>query len=161
MRASGSLAASLLAGLTLASGGVVPPDVFPLHATPGHEPASGSVRLTQPWSPFGISVTEDGIPRYRLSIETSDLPPVGSGEEYVVWLAAPDLTWIRRVGPLDDHGRTGGSIDGVRFLAVVSREERKTEESGRWSGPIVLRGSSPGSRVAPLWGHSIFQQSPM
>ncbi len=155
------VAGLLAATFAIAVGGAVPPDEFPLHATPGHEPASGQVRMVQPWSPFGISVTADGTVRYGLSVETADLPPIGPGEEYVVWLASPDLGWIRRMGALDAGGRARGSIDGARFLAIVSRETRGAPGAGRWEGPIVLRGSSPGSRVAPLWGHSFFQQSPM
>ena len=66
------------------------PDQFPLFPTMGSEGASGMVYLKQPWSPFGVSVDEDGRVRYDLRIVVSGLPET-AGEVYRVWLTTPDL----------------------------------------------------------------------
>lgn len=161
-----------------ASDAPVPPDEFPLHATPGHAPASGLVRLRQAWSPFGVSVTEDGTLTYEVEIATRGLPAAPAGQTYVAWITSPDLQRVERLGPLAADGTIRGSHAGAAFLVVVSREQVGTPcipstapgaaggdtaggQAARWTGPVVLRGSSPGSRVAPLFGHSIFQRSPM
>lgn len=180
-RVTGIAAAALLAlGAAPAAGAPpggrrpVPPDEFPLFATPGHAPASGTVRLRQTWSPFGVSVAPDGTVTYEVTIETRDLPAAAPGEAYVAWITSPDLARIRRVGTLGPDGSLRDAQAGAAFLVIISREPMGApcvpgtagDASGgtaaaRWRGPIVLRGSSPGSRIGPLFGHSIFQPSPM
>ena len=138
------------------------PDQFPLFPTMGNEGASGMAYLKQPWSPYGVSVDEDGRVQYDLTVEVAGLPEV-EGEAYRVWITTPDLDPIAHLGTLGAAGSVKGATDWHQLMVVVSREpaDRVVSEGDRWSGPIVLRGFSAGARVTPLAQHSLFQQSPM
>lgn len=138
------------------------PDQFPLFPTMGNEGASGMAYLKQPWSPFGVSVDEDGQVQYDLTIEVAGLPQV-QGESYQVWLTTPDLDPIAHLGAIDAEGSATGATDWHQLMVVISREDadRAVTDGDRWSGPIVLRGFSAGARVTPMAQHSLFQQSPM
>jgi len=137
------------------------PDQFPLFPTMGSEGASGMVYLKQPWSPFGVSVVEDGRVRHDFRIEVSGLPEF-AGEVYRVWLTTPDLDPIADLGSIPPDGQVTGTTVCDQLMVVVSREPADFESGGeRWTGPIVLRGFSAGARVTPLAQHSLFQQSPM
>ena len=138
------------------------PDEFPLFPTMGNEGASGMAYLKQPWSPYGVSVDEDGQVQYDLTIEVAGLPPI-EGESYHVWVTTPTLDRIVGVGSIDSSGELKASTDWHQLLVVVSREPagRVVSDGDRWSGPIVLRGFSAGARVTPLAQHSLFQQTPM
>ena len=138
------------------------PDQFPLFPTMGNEGASGMAYLKQPWSPYGVSVDEDGRVQYDLTVEVAGLPEV-EGESYRVWLTTPTLDRIVSIGTVDPTGTLTSSTDWHQLMVVVSREpaDRVVAEGERWSGPIVLRGFSAGARVTPLAQHSLFQQTPM
>jgi hypothetical protein len=138
------------------------PDQFPLFPTMGNEGASGMAYLKQPWSPFGVSVDEDGRVQYDLRIEVAGLPAV-EGESYHVWITAPSLDPIAHLGAIDAEGSAAGATDWHQLMVVISREDagRTVANGERWSGPIVLRGFSAGARVTPMAQHSLFQQSPM
>jgi hypothetical protein len=158
---------SLLLWLLFAGGNAVPatnvfPDQFPLFPTQGNEGGSGMAYLQQPWSPFGVSVDEDGYVQYELEVEMAGLPAV-EGEVYQVWITTPSLDPIEPVGSLAGDGSVQGATDWHQLMVVVSREpaDRVVAEGDRWSGPIVLRGFSAGARVTPMAQHSLFQQSPM
>jgi hypothetical protein len=118
--------------------------------------------LKQPWSPFGVSVDEEGYVQYDLEVELAGLPVV-DGEVYRVWITTPNLDPIEHLGTLGAGGSVTGATDWHQLMVVVSREpaDRVVSEGDRWSGPIVLRGFSAGARVTPLAQHSLFQQSPM
>ena len=73
------------------------PDQFPLFPTQGNADASGIAYLTQPWSPFGVSVDEDGYVQYDLTVEVEGVPAV-DGEVYRVWITTPDLDPIEHLG---------------------------------------------------------------
>ncbi|MBT8478521.1 MAG: hypothetical protein KJO06_06365 [Gemmatimonadetes bacterium] len=138
------------------------PDQFPLFPTMGNEGASGMAYLEQPWSPYGVSVDEEGRVQYDLTIEVAGLPEV-DGETYRVWITTPTLDPIVGVGSIDPVGKLTTPTDWHQLMVVVSREpeERVVSEGDRWGGPIVLRGFSAGARVTPMAQHSLFQQSPM
>jgi hypothetical protein len=138
------------------------PDQFPLFPTMGNEGASGMAYLEQPWSPYGVSVDEDGRVQYELTVEVAGLPEV-EGEAYRVWVTTPTLDPIVGIGAIDTDGQIAGSTDWHQLMVVVSREpaDRVVADGERWSGPIVLRGFSAGARVTPLAQHSLFQQTPM
>lgn len=135
------------------------PDEFPLHPTLGNEPASGLVKLRQPWSPYGISVTEDGDVRYEVTVEVHDLPE-SPGASYRVWLTTPSFDPIVELGAVDRSGVVSGETDGAQLVVVVSREE-DGYSGKRWKGPVVLRGFSAGARVQPLGTHSPFRRAPI
>jgi len=159
---------SLLLWFLLAGGptSVAPPaafpDQFPLFPTMGNEGASGMAYLKQPWSPYGVSVDEDGRVQYDLTVEVAGLPEV-EGESYHVWLTTPTLDRIASIGTVDATGTLTSTTDWHQLMVVVSREPagRVVADGDRWSGPIVLRGFSAGARVTPLAQHSLFQQTPM
>ena len=138
------------------------PDQFPLFPTHGNAGASGMAYLKQPWSPYGVSVDEDGQVQYDLTIEVAGLPMV-EGESYHVWLTTPDLDPIAHLGAIDAEGSATGATDWHQLMVVISREDagRVVTEGERWSGPVVLRGFSAGARVTPMAQHSLFQQTPM
>ena len=135
------------------------PDQFPLHPTLGNAPASGLVRLRQPWSPYGVSVSKDGRVRYEVTVEVRDLPE-SPGSSYRVWLTTPAFDPIVQIGSVAGSGRVRGEAEGAQLVVVVSREEDGCAGE-RWQGPVVLRGFSPGSRVQPMGTHSPFRPSPM
>ena len=138
------------------------PDEFPLFPTMGNEGASGMAYLKQPWSPYGVSVDEDGGVQYDLTIDVAGLPVV-EGESYHVWLTTPTLDRIVGLGAIDPEGELTSATDWHQLMVVVSREpaDRTVGEGERWTGLIVLRGFSAGARVTPLGSHSIFQPTPM
>ncbi len=144
------------------AGAPVFPDQFPLFPTMGNEGASGMAYLKQSWSPFGVSVDEDGRVQYDLEVEVAGLPEV-EGEVYRVWITTPRLDPIAHLGTIDRAGSLAGTTNWHQLMVVVSREpaDRVVAEGERWSGPIVLRGFSAGARVTPLAQHSLFQQTPM
>jgi len=152
---------------TPGAGGGVPgvaayPDQFPLFPTHGNAGASGMAYLKQPWSPYGVSVDEDGRVQYDLKVELVGLPSV-EGAVYRVWITTPNLDPIEFLGSLDAEGSVRGTTDWHQLMVVVSREPagREVADGDRWGGPIVLRGFSAGARVTPMAQHSLFQQSPM
>jgi hypothetical protein len=138
------------------------PDEFPLFPTLGSEGASGMVYLRQPWSPFGVSVDEEGRVEYELTVQVADLPATAD-ESYRVWLTTPTFESIMELGTIEPSGRLTGKTDWHQLMVVVSRESagRLVKDGERWDGPIVLRGHSAGARVMPLSGHSLFQRTPM
>ena len=137
------------------------PDRFPLFPTMGNDGASGMVYLTQPWSPFGVSVDRDGRVQYEVKVVISGLAE-SADAEYRVWLTTPELDRTTDLGPIKPGHEVVGTTVWNQLMVVVSREPADSESgSDRWSGPIVLRGFSAGARVTPLAQHSLFQQSPM
>ena len=143
----------------LGSGLFVHPDQFPLFPTMGNEGASGMVHLTQPWSPFGVSVDEDGHVVRDLRVEVEGLPTLNEGK-YMVWITTPALDPIVALGSLDRSGVVTGPTNWEQLMVIVSVEAADRETGARWSGPIVLRGFSAGARVTPLAQHSLFAPSP-
>lgn len=143
-------------------GALVFPDEFPLFPTMGNEGASGLALLKQPWSPFGVTVDEEGDVQYDLIVRVAGLPEV-EGESYRVWLTTPTLEEIVLLGVVPAAGELRGKTDFKQLMVVVSREDegREVADGERWRGPIVLRGFSAGARVTPLAQHSLFQQTPM
>jgi hypothetical protein len=149
-------------GTATPSVGVAFPDEFPLFPTFGNEGASGRALQKQVWSPYGVSVDEDGKVEYELTVTVAGLPEV-DGETYRVWLTTPTLEEIVDFGVVSAASEVQGSSDFRQLMVVVSREteDREVAPGERWEGPIVLRGFSAGARVTPLAQHSLFQPSPM
>ena len=137
-------------------------DEFPLFPTMGNEGASGMAYLKQPWSPYGVSVDENGRVQYDLTIYVKDLREV-EGEVYRVWVTTTTLERIVGLGAIDPTGEITSATDWQQLMVIVSREaaDRIVADGNRWNGPIVLRGFSGGARVTPLAQHSLFQQTPM
>lgn len=120
------------------------------------------VHVEQPWSPYGVSVNEEGRVQHDLTVEISGLPAV-EGKVYRVWATTPTLDEVVLLGSVEAGGTVAGANDWHQLMVVVSREasDRIVSDGDRWSGPIVLRGFSAGARVTPMAQHSLFQQTPM
>jgi len=133
---------------------------FGLLPATGLSPAiRGRVSLRQPWSPFGVSVSEAGEVLHELSIEIDSLPPAAPGERYVVWLATPSLDSVARLGPIEVGRPVTASSGLAQMLVVVTRESGAPSE--RWRGPIVLRGRSRSALIQSLLNHPIFRRAEM
>jgi hypothetical protein len=152
----------VLAGVPAVRPSAAFPDQFPLFPTMGNEEASGMAYLKQPWSPYGVSVDENGRVQYDLTVEVAGLPEV-EGKSYRVWLTTPSLDRIVSIGAVDPTGTLTSTTAWNQLMVVVSREPagRVVAAGERWSGPIVLRGFSAGARVTPMAQHSLFQKTPM
>lgn len=129
-----------------------------LHSTHRAPEARGTVELGRVHSPFGVAVTPDGRQRYRLTLRLEGLPdPAALGAvAYVAWLTTPLLDPVVRLGRVDNGEQEMGEAAFNRFLVLVSAEV-EPEASVR-SGPLVLRGGSPSTRMHP---EDLITQSPM
>jgi FtsP/CotA-like multicopper oxidase with cupredoxin domain len=117
---------------------------------PGVEGVSGRVELGHVPGPFTVAVTPGGLPRHRLILSVSGLPPadsLGRYRTYVAWAATPAMHPIVRLGEIA-NGRTSlGEVDLEKFVVLVTAEAgaRGSEPAGR----VVLRGQSPSTRLFP------------
>lgn len=116
--------------------------------------ARGTLLLAYAPSPYGLAVGRDGRPLYRVRVEASGLrtPP---GRTPVAWAATPDLRRVVRLGSLGPEGAISGRLHWQRFLVFVTAEAGGGGE--RWSGPVLLVGRSPSSRMHTMRGHGIFE----
>ncbi|MEO6528994.1 MAG: multicopper oxidase family protein [Gemmatimonadaceae bacterium] len=117
---------------------------------PGMERASGHVELGHAAGPFTVSVTTEGSMRYSPTITLTGLPApasLGRGVAYVVWAATPSMDQVRRIG-VANVGRTPlDVVDFDKFIVLVTAEESLDVREP--TGPIVLRGMSPSTRLQP------------
>lgn len=119
--------------------------------------ARGAVYLAPGRSPFGISVMPDGTAVYDLSIAVEGLPDPASVdvERYVVWAVAPPLSPVFRLGEIEIGNESValpiGTVALDKFLILVTAESARSADRSEqgWSGPIVLRGTSPSMRLQP------------
>lgn len=135
-----------------AARGAPSPDLycFPLRAAGRTAGARGVVELVPEPSPFGASVTVDGVHRHRFRVRTEGLPDpadLGDYEGYVAWLVAPDLTTTVRLGEVaSGEAELGPAALGTFLFLVTAEEDVDAEER---SGPSVLRGTSPSMVMRP------------
>jgi len=124
-------------------------------------PASlqGRVTMRQPWSPFGVSVSEQGELLHQLSIDAESLPPLTGDDRYVVWLATPTLDSVAALGTLVPGTPVRAMTGLAQMLVVVTRESGPP--GPRWRGPIVLRGRSRSALIQSLLTHPIFRRAEM
>ncbi len=139
----------LLAALSLQAPA---PDLYTVEliGTPELRRFGGVAELLPAESPFTVSVTPEGIHRYRVVVRVDSLPDprtLGSYSTYMVWAAPPTLAPMQRLGELP--GPAGavpvGEVALNRFLLFVTAEPhgRVTQPTG----PLVLRGLSPSMRL--------------
>jgi len=124
---------------------------------PEFRSASGTVELARPPSAFGVVVTRDGQQRVRLVVDLAGLPEpssIGPYTSYVLWAMPLTMHPMTNMGQVA-NGRTElGEIALNKFRILVTAEaDPEVEER---SGPIVMRGQSPSSRLEP---HDMFQVS--
>ena len=131
---------------------------IPLFATPKAPSATGSARLVDASSPFGVAVTADGRAKYDIQITAANLPgppSLGSYRAYVAWAATPDLaTWVR-LGTVHNGVSTVGHVDLNKFLLVITAEA-DSAPAGH-TGPTVLHGTSPSGWLQSFLNHPMFR----
>lgn len=123
-----------------------------LVAAPAMDPAvSGHVILDLAPGPFTLAVTRDGVIRYRPRVVLSGLPhprEVAPGATvYVAWATTPLFAEWVRLGPVTNGMTAVGEVAFDQFVIVISAEP----DAGvaERSGPLVLRGGSPSTRIQP------------
>ena len=121
------------------------------------ESARGAAVLSPARSPFGISVAADGTAVYAVSIEVEGLAPTPADSRYVAWAAPPSLAPVLRLGAVAQGAPLRTTVALDKFLIVVTREAGPAGdaappaggEGAGWSGPVLLRGTSPSMRLQP------------
>jgi len=123
---------------------------LPLLSTDLAPSASGTAVLLPVSSPFGLAVTPDGRPRYRVELTLSGLPEpasLGRYRSYLAWATTPELDPVIPLGRVSNGRNLLSEIALERFLIMVSAE--RSAWVSRRAGPLVLRGSSPSLLMAP------------
>jgi suppressor of ftsI len=116
--------------------------------TPDLDTATAALELAPAPSPFGVAVTVDGHPRYRLTTTIAGLPApstLGPYTVYVAWATSLTLDSVVKLGVVR-NGRTPlGDLDRNQFRVLVSAERSAAVATRH--GRLVLRGTSPSTRV--------------
>ncbi len=134
-------------------------DLVTTKRVPGAGQATGVGEVSYKSTPFGIAIGPDGSYVYNLDIKIERLGPAKKGA-YVVWVSTPDITKIKRLGPLDDTHRIRGVVDWNKFLVVISLEDEPASSDKKWKGPIVLRGLSRSGYMHTMAGHGPYESEP-
>jgi suppressor of ftsI len=122
----------------------------PLLSTDRAPSAWGTAVLVPASSPFGLAVTRDGRPRYRVELTLSGLPEpasLGPYRSFVAWATTPELDPVIPLGAVRNGRNVLSEIALERFLIMVSVE--RSALVSRRAGPLVLRGSSPSLLMVP------------
>ncbi|HUE77338.1 MAG TPA: multicopper oxidase family protein [Longimicrobiales bacterium] len=119
--------------------------------TPDLRGVEGEVVLERAPSPYTLSVTADGRPRYTPVVRIAGLPdPATLGGEYrtyVAWVASPTLSTMARLGEVSNGETTLPVVDLAKFMILVSAEA--SADVAERGGRLVLRGFSPSTRRQP------------
>jgi len=118
--------------------------------TPEYPGARAVLELTPVPSPFDVAVTRDGKARYRIVISIAGLPrhaPQGTATPaaYIAWMTTMDLDSAVKLGPVSGGRTVLGETTRDQFRILVSAE--RSAASRTRTGPLVFRGTSPGSRL--------------
>jgi len=130
-----------------------------LVATPrvGHG-AAGVVELGRASSPFGVTVTPDGIHAYDLTAWIDGLPDpstLGPYETYVAWATTLVLDPVVRLGEVGNGENALGRVAFNKFMILISAEASADVEAR--DGPLIMRGRSPSSLMV---AHDMLAQAP-
>ena len=110
--------------------------------------ANGTIQLRPVPSPFGVSATVDGRPRYRLVATIAGLPEartLGPYTTYVAWAYTLSLDSAVKLGPVRNGVTELGELTYPQFRILVSAEPTSAVTTrGR---KLVLRGTSPSARL--------------
>ncbi|HUG40816.1 MAG TPA: multicopper oxidase family protein [Longimicrobiales bacterium] len=118
--------------------------------TPDLRGVEAEVALRRAPSPFSLSVTAQGTPRYTPVVRIAGLPaPATLGEyrAYVAWVASPTLSTVERLGVVGNGETTLPVVDLDKFLILVSAEP--SADVAERTGRMALRGFSPSTRRQP------------
>ncbi len=149
------LAAATLVGVTAGR-----PDLYviPLHGTGPGSRLVGTATLTPARSPFGLATTKDGHSIFTVDVEVPVLPPANAfradATTYVAWVTTAQLDRIERLGAVVAGAKTRGRVAMNKFMVVITAEPAVS--GARWTGPIVMRGTSASSYLTNFSGHTMF-----
>jgi hypothetical protein len=127
---------------------------IPLDPTTAGRGAEGVAMLARPESPFGMPVTQDGHIEYSVAVVVHGLPPANAFDgatQYVAWATVPDLSLVRRLGPLTGDSAARGQVAWNKFIVLVTAEKAGT--AAHWAGPILLKGASPSTWMQRFQAH--------
>lgn len=151
--------ASLLAGLLLIA--AASPYDIPLRNTATAPTAGGAARLVFGASPFGVTVTADGVASYDIRFELAGLPDPGTLGEYtayVAWVVTTDLARWQRLGTVRNGVTTLGRAELNKFMVVITAEADSAATSR--AGPTILHGRSPSTWLQSMLSHPLFRGIP-
>ena len=119
-----------------------------LFSTAAAAEATGVATLTRPWSPFGVTVTAEGRHRHELTTWIAGLPDpatLGPYATYVAWATPLVLDPVLRLGEVGNGRNELGEVAFNKYLVLVTAEA--SAQVAERTGPLVLRGRSPSSRM--------------
>ena len=129
-----------------------------LFSTAAGGDAAGVVSLTRPWSPFGVTVTPEGRHRHALTAWIARLPDpasLGAYTTYVAWATPLALDPVRRLGEVHEGENDLGEVALNKYLILITAEA--SADVTERTGPLVLRGRSPSSRME---AHDLMAMAP-
>jgi len=129
-----------------------------LVATPRARGAGGRVELGAVPSPFGVTVTPEGVHAYELRATIEGLPDpaaLGPYTAYVAWATPLVLDPVVKLGRVENGENGLGRVAFNKFMVLVSAEASAEVEERK--GPLVLRGRSPSTAMVP---HDLLAQAP-
>jgi FtsP/CotA-like multicopper oxidase with cupredoxin domain len=110
--------------------------------------ASGVLAIRRPWSPFGVTVTPAGQHRHNLTAWIAGLPDpasLGPFTTYVAWATPLELDPVVKLGEVRNGQTDLGEVAFNKYLVLVTAEA--SAEVTERTGPLVVRGRSPSSRM--------------
>ncbi len=119
-----------------------------LVASAGPVGIEGTLSLLPFPSPFGTAVTPDGRHRFDGVLTLRGLPEpesFGPYSTYIAWITTPVFTPVIKLGPVENGANAIGIVDLEKFVVLVSAEASADVEER--TGPLVLRGRSPSTRM--------------
>lgn len=134
-------------------------DLVSTRKVPGAGAAVGVGNVMYQSTPFGVAIGPDGSYVYDIDVKIDRLAPARSGQ-YFAWVSTPDISKIKKLGPLDAHHGIRGTVDWNKFLVVISLEEEGPVTHAKWKGPIVLRGLSRSGYMHTMAGHGPYESEP-
>lgn len=129
-----------------------------LYSTTRGGDATGVIELRRPWSPFGVTVTAEGRHRRDLVAWLSGLPDpstLGPYTAYVAWATPLALDPVIPLGEVRNGRNELGEVAFNKYLVWITAEADGTVDER--SGPLVVRGRSPSSRME---AHDLLAMAP-
>ncbi len=120
--------------------------------------ATGVIAIGRPWSPFGVTVTPNGQHRHTLTAWITELPDpatLGPYTTYIAWATPLTLDPVINLGEVRDGMNELGEVAFNSYLVLVTAET--SADVLQRTGPLVLRGRSPSSRME---AHDLMTQAP-
>ena len=133
-------------------------EMVPTKRVQGTGNGVGFGKVTFSSSPYGVAVAPSGTYMVDITMALRRIKKPKKGF-LIAWATKDDLSETTRLGVLDDDFRVSGKAAWNKFLLVVSLEPTDAP-TGKWSGPIVMRGMSRSGMMHTLAGHGPYQAEP-